>query len=47
MFESVNARMDRRMEGRQLESHPLSSPGVFGSGELKLVDNQVYKTNYF
>ena len=39
MFKSVNARTDgqtnARMEGRQLESHPLSSPRAFGSGELK------------
>ena len=29
--------MHRRTEGRQLESHPISSPGVFGSGELKIL----------
>ena len=30
MFESVNGRTDRR-----LECHTISSPGAFGSGELK------------
>ena len=31
MFESVDARTD----GRRLESHTISSPSAFGSGELK------------
>ena len=33
MFESVNRCTDRRTGGRQLESHPISSPMAFGSGE--------------
>ena len=33
MFESV----DPRRDGRQLESHPVSSPQAFGSNELKSV----------
>ena len=32
MFESVDARTD----GRRLESHTISSPWAFGSGELKI-----------
>ena len=32
MSESVNGRTD----GRRLESHPISSPRAFGSGELKM-----------
>ena len=34
MFESVDGRTDARMHGRRLESHTLSSPWAFGSGEL-------------
>ena len=36
MFEGMNRRTDGRRHGRRLESHPISSPGAFGSGELKL-----------
>ena len=32
MFESVDGLMD----GRRLESHTISSPWAFGSGELKI-----------
>ena len=34
MFESVDGRTD----GRRLESHTISSPWAFGSGELKMLD---------
>ena len=38
MSESVKAGTDRptngRTDGRRLESHPISSPKAFGSGEL-------------
>ena len=34
MFESVDRRAD--LDGRPLDSHPISSPGAFGSGELKI-----------
>ena len=38
MFESVDARTDARTDGRtdghRLESHTISSPRAFGSGEL-------------
>ena len=38
MFESVDGRMDGRTngrtDGRRLESHTISSPWAFGSGEL-------------
>ena len=30
--------MDGSTDGRWLESHPISSPGVFGSGELNCFD---------
>ena len=36
MFESVDARTNRRTDGRRLESHTISSPWAFGSGELKM-----------
>ena len=36
MFESVDARTDAHTDGRQLESHTISSPWAFGSGELKM-----------
>ena len=36
MFESVNGCTDRCTDRRRLESHPISSPGAFGSGELKI-----------
>ena len=36
MFESV----DRRMNGRRLESHPISSSRAFGSGELNIGKRQ-------
>ena len=36
MSESVNARTDGRTDGRRLESHHISSPRAFGSGELKI-----------
>ena len=32
MFESV----DRKMDGRRLEFHPISSAGTFSSDELKI-----------
>ena len=35
MFESVNRRTGGQMDGRPLESHPISLPTAFGSGELK------------
>ena len=28
--------MDGQTHGHQLESHPISSRGVFGSGEIKM-----------
>ena len=28
--------LDRWTDGRPLESHPISSPSAFGSGELKI-----------
>ena len=37
MFESVEGRSDGCTDGRRLESHPISSPRAFGSGELKMV----------
>ena len=37
MFESVDRRTDRRTDGCPLDSHPISSPWAFGSGELKSV----------
>ena len=33
MFEGVNT--DTQTDGHRLESHPISLPGAFGSGELK------------
>ena len=32
----THRRMDARTDGRQLESHTISSPWAFGSGELKM-----------
>ena len=37
MFESVHGSTD----GRLLESHPISSPGAFGLGELKITEFRV------
>ena len=34
MFESVDARTDGQTHGRRLESHTISSPWAFRSGEL-------------
>ena len=39
MFESV----DPRMEGRRLDSHPISSPGAFCSGELKKIIPDIFR----
>ena len=42
MFESVDGRMDSRTDGRRLESHTISSPWAFGSGELKIQVKHMY-----
>ena len=42
MFESVDGRTHRRMHGRRLGSHTISSPWAFCSGELK---NKIHKLN--
>ena len=48
MSESVKAWTDRpthgRTDGRRLESHPISSPRAFGSGELKIQPKSPNKT---
>ena len=36
MFESMDAQTHARTDGRWFESHPMSSPGAFGSGEQKV-----------
>ena len=36
MFESMDAKTHARTDGRRLESHPMSSPGAFGSGEQNI-----------
>ena len=45
MSESVNARTDGQTHGlmhrHQLESHPISSPRAFGSGELNVFDTNI------
>ena len=41
MFESVDGRMD----GRQLDSHPISSSRAFGFGELKISPNNPQNGN--
>ena len=40
MFESVDGRTHGRTHGRRLESHTISSPWAFGSGELKIRSKQ-------
>ena len=41
MSESVKGRTDPRTDGRGLESHPVSSPRAFDSGELKRLKSSV------
>ena len=36
MFESVDRLTDGQTDGRPLDSHPISSPYAFGTGELKI-----------
>ena len=44
MSESVNGPTDSRTHGHRLESHPISSPRAFRSGELKIsASNQLTK----
>ena len=35
MFESMDTLTDAQAYGRRPKSHPISTPGAFGSGELK------------
>ena len=39
MFESVDTQTDTRTQGCRLESHTISSPWAFSSGELINMDN--------
>ena len=39
--QQVSHRGYGRTDRRRLESHPISSPGAFGSGELNTVDGDV------
>ena len=43
MFESVDGRTDGRTDGRRIESHTISSPWAFGSGELKILFSKMIK----
>ena len=42
MFESVDARTDAQTHGCWPVSHPISSPGAFGPGELKIISNYAF-----